>query len=210
MSTIMSRAELAATLAASMHDMASVFTGGFDDFSRHLDAAAMDMGRARPRTLLGTITLVADQEAYAAPADLLVFKSSVWPVRRSQPWEKNWTGKLPDVSVESTGEAATLHLAPPPTAQQITQYGASYRFYYLAGHVIADNGAQTTVRSADRGLLILRAQAEAMRELMMRNAGKPVTMRDGISGGTRNGTPSAIFESLMKEFESKINHGGAT
>lgn len=203
----MSRAELVATLVDSIHDMASVFTGGVADFSRHLDIAAMDMGRARPRTLLGTVTLVADQEAYAAPADMLLFKSAVWPVRRSRPWERNWPGKLPDASVAATGEAVTLNLSPPPTAQQIAQYGSSYRFYYLAGHVIAENGTQTTVRSTDRGLLILRAQAEAMRELMMRNAGKPVSMRDGISGGTRNGTPSAIFEALMKEFESKINPG---
>jgi hypothetical protein len=39
----------------------------------------------------------------------------------------------------------------------------------------------------------------------MRNVGKPVSMRDGISGGTRNGTPTYLFEALMKEFESRAN-----
>ena len=46
----------------------------------------------------------------------------------------------------------------------------------------------------------------AMKEMAMRNIGKPATMRDGISGQTRNGTPSYLFETLMKEFENAAAH----
>lgn len=206
MSETMSRAALIADLSESLHDAASIFTaadGG--DFSRHLNSAAYDMSRVRPRTMLGSIDLVAGQEAYDAPADLQIFKSALWGVSRThRPWDRNWTGSLPYVRLAFEGIAPKMYLLPAPTAQQISVLGASYKFYYFAAHSISDDGAQTTISRGDRGLLLLRAQAEAMRELAVRNAGKPVTMRDGISGGTRNGTPSSLFEALMNEFESRM------
>lgn len=203
MPVIMSRAELVADLRLSLQDAANVFTAsGGADFSRHLDAAALDFSRIRPRTLLGEITLVADQFNYPAPADLLTYKSSLWGVNRySQPWDKHWPGRLPDVLVAKNGGVRELHFSPPPTAQQIATLSSAYKFWYFAAHAIADAAAETTILSGDRGLLLLRAQAEAMRELAMRNAAKPVQMRDGISGSPRNGTPSYLFELLMKEFE---------
>lgn len=206
MPELMSRAELASDLAESLHDAASIFTaedGG--DFRRLLDAAAQDMGRVRPRTLLGMLSLVVDQEAYAAPADILMFKSALWGVgRTSRPWERSWCGYLPNVRLAMNGGVRELHLLPAPTAQQISVLGATYKFYYFAAHIVSANAAQTTISQGDRGLLLLRAQAEAMRELAARNMHKQVSMRDGISGGTRNGTPTYLFETLMHEFESRV------
>lgn len=206
MPEIMSRAELIADLATSLSDVAEIFTG--DDganFRRHLDAAAGDMGRIRPRTLLGSVTLVAGQDVYTAPADIAAFKSSLWGVARTvRPWDKEWTGPLPDSWLVISGNVRELHLSPAPTSHQISILGAVYRFYYYATYSVADDAAHTTVAQEDRGLLLLRAQAEAMRELAIRNTSKPVSMRDGISGGTRNGTPTYLFEALMKEFEARI------
>ncbi|SCX40349.1 hypothetical protein [Nitrosospira sp. Nsp1] len=206
MPEIMSRAELIADLSESLHDASSIFAaenGG--DFRRHLDAAAQDMGRVRPRTLLGIITLVADQEAYEAPADIQIFKSALWGVSRTaRPWERSWTGRLPDVRLAMNGNTPEMHLLPAPTAPQISVLGSAYKFYYFAAHSVSADAAQTTIVHGDRGLLLLRAQAEAMRELAVRNVSKPVSMRDGISGGTRNGSPTYLFEALMKEFESRI------
>lgn len=205
MPEIMSRAELIADLSESLHDVATIFTAEDGaDFRRHLDAAAWDMSRIRPRTLLGVITLVADQEVYEAPADIVMFKSALWGVARtSRPWERTWTGYLPDARLLLNGGIRELHLSPAPTSHQISVLGSIYKFYYFAAHTVSADAAQTTVMKQDRGLLLLRAQAEAMRELAMRNVSKPVTMRDGISGGTRNGTPTYLFEALMKEFESR-------
>lgn len=207
MPEIMSRAELIADLSESLHDSATIFTAEDGaDFRRHLDAAACDLSRIRPRTLLGVITLVADQETYEAPADIVMFKSALWGVARtSRPWERTWTGCLPDARLLLNGEVRELHLSPAPTYHQISVLGSIYKFYYFAAHAVSADAAQTTVTKKDRGLLLLRAQAEAMRELAMRNVGKPVTMRDGISGGTRNGTPTYLFEALMKEFDSRAN-----
>jgi hypothetical protein len=200
---MMTRAELAADLKASLQDAASVFTAPDGaDFLRFLDKAALDFYRVRPRTLLGELTLVADQFAYEAPDDLLAYKSALWGTdRRIQPWEKSWPGRLPDVYLCEDGGARALHFLPAPTAQQISVLGSTYKYWYFASHQIGDTEADTTILSGQRGLLLLRAQAEAMREMAMRNISKPVQMRDGVSSGPRNGTPAALYAALMKEFE---------
>ncbi len=198
----MSQADLVADHKASLQDAAKVFTAASDaDFIRQLDAAALDMGRVRPRTLLGTLTLVADQFNYAAPADFLSYKSALWGIGRCQPWEKSYTGKLPDVREAVNGSARELHLLPAPTGNQITVLGSAFKFYYFAAHSISATAANTTIQPGDRGLLLMRAQAEAMKEMAMRNIGKPVQLRDGISSGPKNGTPQYLFERLMKLFE---------
>ena len=206
MSGTLSRADLVADFKASLHDAVNVFTAANDaDFARMLDVAALDMGRVRPRTLLGNITLVADQDAYTAPAGMLTFKAALWGnARTAQPWDKSWTGRLPDVRLAMNGAVRELHLQPPPTLQQITMLGAAYKFYYFAGHVIGAAAADTSVLAGDRGLLLLRAQVEALKEMSLRNINKPTSMRDGISNMTRNGTPAYLWEQLMKQFEGAV------
>ena len=198
----MSQADLVADLKASLQDAADVFSAANDaDFKRHLDMAALDFTRFRPRTMLGQVTLVADQVEYAAPSGCMVFKSSLWGVSRAKPWETSWPGRLPNAMVVEGASSRELHLSPPPSAEQITVLGATYKFYYFARHVIDATAANTSIQSGDRGLLLLRAQAEAMKEMAMRNIKKPVQMRDGLSSAPRNGTPSALYEILWKQFE---------
>lgn len=204
MAGTLSRADLVADLKASLQDAAKIFTAASDaDFIRHLDVAALEMGRVRPRTLLGSVTLVADQFSYSAPADLLSYKSDLWgiPAKRIPAWDKSYPGRLPDIRVAVNGALRELHFLPAPTAAQITVLGAAFKFYYFAAHAIGTAAADTTIQAGDRGLLLLRAQAESMKEMAMRNIGKPVSMRDGLSQGTRNGTPQYLFEQLLKMFE---------
>ncbi|MFH2082087.1 MAG: hypothetical protein ABIK08_11450 [Pseudomonadota bacterium] len=203
----MSQTDLVADLKASLQDAADVFTAAADaDFIRHLDMAAGDLGRFRPRTLVGTLTLTADVDLYAAPADIASFKSHLWgisPRAAQKPWEKGYPGRLPNVSVSEVGGVQAISLNPPPTAFQIGVLGSEFRYYYFARHLVGATAADTTVRSADRGLLLLRAQAEAMKEMAMRNIKKPVAMRDGLASAPRNGTPSALYQALMDEFEKE-------
>lgn len=206
MSETMSRAALAADLKESLQDAANVFNAAADaDFLRHLDAAALDFVRYRPRTMLGELTLVADQFNYPAPADLLSYKSALWGVdMNAKPWDRHWPGKLPRVQVAEAGGGRELHFTSAPSALQIATLGSAFKYWYYASHTIATDGANTTILAGDRGVLLLRAQAEAMKEMAMRNIGKPVQMRDGVSNGPRNGTPAYLFESLMKDFEARI------
>lgn len=196
----MSRADLVADLKASLQDAASVFTAADDgDFKRHLNVAALDMGRKVPRTLRATLTLTADVDEYAAPVDLLDFSVAEWDTL-PDPWAAHYPGPLPRVMVAEIGGARSLVFDPAPTAQQIAVLGPTLKYRYRAAHAINDAAASTTVPAGHRGLLLLRAQAEAMREMAMRNIGKPVTMRDGFSQTPRNGTPAALYRTLLAEF----------
>lgn len=195
----MSRADLRADLKASLHDAGDVLADPAD-LDRCLDVAAEDLGRVCPRTLAATLTLSADVGEYAAPADLLGFKASSWADGcRSQPWEKSHPGRLPRVTVD----AGLLRFSPLPSAHQIAVLGSTFRYFYFAGYAVADTAGATTVPAGSRGLLLLRAQAEACRELALRNVAKPVTMRDGISNAPRNGTPSFLHETFMREFNER-------
>ena len=48
---------------------------------------------------------------------------------------------------------------------------------------------------------MLRAQAEAMRELAAKNATTAYNIREGISATPKNGTPAYLYEQLLQEFE---------
>jgi hypothetical protein len=201
----MSEADLADDLKASIQDAAKVFTAAGDaDFKRHLATAALDFGRKRRRTLVGSITLVGDEAEYPAPADFLAFKSHLWgitPIARAKPWDKTWPGRLPDVRyVEKSDGTKKLALEPPPITSQISALGSEFRFYYYAAHSVNATAASTTILPGDRGLLLLRAQAEAMKEMAMRNLMKPVMVREGMSSSPKNGTPSYLYEKFMTEF----------
>lgn len=201
----MSSADLVADLKASLHAAADVFTAASDaDFTRMLAVSALDFGRVRPRRLLGSITLSADVAEYAAPAGLLAYQHDVWSNgKMPPPWDPSWPGQLPRVDVIDTATGRQLRLTPAPTAQMIALFGATFSFFYFAAHAISTTAADTTIQPGDRGLLLLRAQAEAMREMAIRNSGMPVQMRDGFSGQPRNGTPAALHQALLDEFERR-------
>lgn len=197
---------LVGELKASLGDAAERFAGEAADaaFARHVSRAALDFGRVRPVTLVGTLALVAGQVMYPAPADFVRFKLALWghaEQRRPKPWERNWPGPFP--VVEALGGWA-LCLSPAPTALQISVLGADYSFLYFAGLAAGATAETSTVTEADRGLLILRAQAEAMRELAMRESVRPVAMRDGFSGLARNGTPAGLAQAFLAEFERLV------
>lgn len=201
MAGTMSRADLVADLKDSLLDAAGVFAGAPNAaFERHLNAAALALTPHRPHTAVSSLALVAGQPNYAAPADLWRYKASNWGAARAQPWEKAWPGRLPDV--REVG--AELWLVPAPTAHQIAVLGAAFTFFYYAAQTIGDAAADTTVSPADRGLLLLRAQAEAMRELAMRDSVRPTTVRDGFSSQPKTGTPAGLCQAMLAEFDARL------
>lgn len=200
----MSEADLVADLKASLFDSANVFTEANDAaFKRFLAQALPDMQYKRPITRLGTVQLVADTpRVEIADADFAAFKTDLWrdPARLPKPWDPNYPGPLPRVCATWDTDAWFFVFEPAPTARQISVLGADFRYYYFARHAIGAAAADTTVNPQDRGLLLLRAQAEAMLALATRNASKPVQLRDGLSGTPRNSTPAALHETLMRLF----------
>ena len=205
MAGTMSQDDLVEDLKRSLHDTANVFSASdFGDFKRFLVLALADMAWKRPVTRLGQITLVAGEPRYELTAypDLSNYKTHLWdkPAGYPQPWEPGYPGALPRVSMVRDGAASFLAFDPAPSEAHVAARGRVFKFWYFGLHVIGTDAADTTVAPQDRGLLLLRAQAEAMRELTMRNVAKPVQLRDGLSGTPRNSTPAALYEALLQQF----------
>lgn len=200
----MSLASLVADLKASLFDAASVFTGEDDaDFKRFLAQALPDLQWKRPLTKLAQVVLVAGTPSYAvAEADFVALKMDLWRDvgKLPRPWEPGYPGALPRITAQQGATGWELVFETAPTAAMLAWLGSTCRFYYFAQHAIGEQAADTTVAEADRGLLLLRAQAEAMLALAVRNAGKPVQLRDGLSGTPRNSTPAALHQVLLGLF----------
>jgi hypothetical protein len=202
----MSEADLLADLKDSLQDAAKPFVAASDaDFKRHLSLAVAAFNAARPRTLSSSVALQAEVATYAAPADLHRFKFLQWGASCAlKPWERGYPGRLPMVH-EVAGEAGPeLVFSPAPSAEQIAVLGAECRFFYFGRHAIGATAELTTVRPGDRGLLILRAQAEAMRELAMRGVVRPQQTHDGVSGGPAIGSPAALHEQFLLSFSRAV------
>jgi hypothetical protein len=201
----MSSADLVADLKVSLHDAAGIFTAAADaDFTRLLAIAAQDLARVRPLIKSGTLTLVAGTASYSAPSGLVAFGRETWSAAMPQAWESTYCGPLPRISLTGVPAARKITFTPAPTEAQVAVLGATFDYLYLAAHVIGAAATDTTVQPEDRAMLLLRAQAEAVREMAFRNLNKPISLRDGSGGTTRNGTPSYLFESLMREFREAV------
>lgn len=202
----MSKADLVADLKATLHDAADAFENGADDsaFERFLANALPDLGYKRPLTRLGQVSLSEGEASYALTAypDFYSYKSHQWGSGRTlpKPWEPGYPGALPRVYAVSEAADWALVFDPAPTALHIAALGGVFKFWYMAAHAIDADANNTTVNPQDRGLLLLRAQAEAMRELAIHQANKPVRLNDGLSGMPRNSTPAALHQALMLAF----------
>jgi hypothetical protein len=196
--------EVLADLKASLGDAAGSFAAAGDaDFKRHLRVALVAMQEKRPRTLVGEVQLTADQPSYslAAVPAFAAYKSLIWGGKRIRPWEPFYPGALPRVQAVQDSGSYTLFFDPPPSSAHVAAFGTACKFWYWAEHSLGATAAACTLAAADLPLLVLRAQAEAMRELSLRNSQKVVQMRDGYSGAPRNVTPAALYAALLKEWQ---------
>ena len=208
MSGTLSRADLVESLKAMLMSSADKFaTEGRPAFERHLAVAAEDLARVRPLRRASSVTLVADQYAY--PLSLPDVRGIGWPMwgdaerRARKPWDSNYPTALPSVSLID----GQLWLLPAPTAAQIIDLGATYRFVYFAHYTIGDSAAQATVPPALRETLLVRAVAAALFELANRGFTQPVQLGDGVGSMPRNGTPASLAEAALKLFERMAGHG---
>lgn len=199
----MTRTEFIATLTASLRDSASGFKP--EAFDRHVTAAVRDYSRYRPLEETGTLNLAAGEDTYPAPDDLECVLGCNWGRHQKaerNTWDDDYPGWLPELRLAHSLRGRFLRFYPAPTAKQIALIGAACRYRYGAQHVLTDE--INTLPSGDESLVLLRAQAEAMRELAIHQASRPVALRDGVSSQPRNGTPGYLFEQLMAEFKAAV------
>jgi len=205
MSGTMSLADLTATLKASIMSAADVLASAGDTVLEDcVLTCAGDLRRWKPNLALATVTLVAGQRAYTLPANMGDFRRDTWGQERLQPWEPGYAGRLPRSMIADVDGVRKLVLDPAPTQAHIDDAGSTFAFWHVIPHVVhANDGALTTIPLTLRGLVILGAQAEAMRRLAMRNITKPVQVTEGFTNTPRNGTASYLYETLLREFELK-------
>src|SRR3546814_2591633 len=90
--------------------------------------------------------------------------------------------------------------SPLPDCATVIRLGADFPYTYRAAHKLTETEADATFPADQLPLVILRAQAAAMSELAIRNAHKPVQMRDGLYSQVRNKSEehTSELQSLMR------------
>lgn len=200
---MITRPGLEATLKASLVDSDRVFKP--EDYQRHVDTALADYSRRKPLQCLGELTLSVGGAVYDCPAALLTLQGLDWGRDAKaglNPWDDRWPGRLPELRLMDGEDGRKLYLSPAPSARQLALLGGRAVYRYGVAHQLSDSAS--TVPPVDAALLLVRAQAEAMRELAMRNSSRPVQLKDGLTSTPKNGTPSYLYTVLIEEFERRV------
>lgn len=184
---------------AQLGKVAARFTAEDDaDFIRHLQNAAVRLTNKCLRWASGTLTPLAGVSDYPAPDDLRGAPSTDWGKEyRRHPWDDDYLGLTPYLLPIDVDNVAMLRLVPGPTSAQISAWGGTLTYRYLASHQIT---AETvTFTALQRPLVLLAALIEAMRELATDTT--VVQLQKGIAGLPTAGTPAYLYEKLRLELE---------
>lgn len=197
------RSDVIQTHCETLRDARNAFTDeGTGPFERHIDRALQDLPRVRPRLVHATLTLEAGLSLYDLPADFIAYNSTPWHARWRELVKRHHLPPLPRPAKVQIGSEYRLQIMPAPTASLINQFGSEYSYVYHGQYTLKDDPTQSNVEPNDLHLLLLRAQAEAMRELSNRNTYKPKALGPGPSAAS-NTTPAALYQQYMADFEAQ-------
>ena len=201
----MNRPNLLKAYSESLLDSQRAFKA--EDFERHMDTALRDLTQFRPHRVLAELNVLPMQREYECPADLVQVLATHYgraEKMQRQPWDAGYpTQRLPDVKVRYRADGSRyLQVFPAPNYQLMAQIGAVVGYEYSAAHIVTEEVC--TLTEVDVQLAILRAQAEAMRELAMRNSTQPTQIKDSLTNTPANGTPSYLYTLLMNEFYGRV------
>ena len=201
----MNRIDLLKAYSDSLLDSQRAFKT--EDFERHMGTALRELAQFRPRRVLAELNAMPMQREYECPADLIKVLATHYgraEKAQRQPWDAGYpTQRLPEVTVQYRADGSRyLQVFPAPSYQLLAQIGTVVGYEYSAGHVVTDSYSSLTPVLVH--LAILRAQAEAMRELAMRNSSMPTQVKDSLTNTPANGTPSYLYTLLMNEFYWRV------
>ena len=201
----MNRTDLLKAYSESLLDSQRAFKAV--DFERHMDTALRELAQFRPRRVLAELNAMPMQREYECPVDLIQVLATHFgraEKAQRQPWDAGYpTQRLPDVTVQYRADGSRyLQVFPAPSYQLMVQIGAVVGYEYSAAHIVTEEVC--TLTEVDVQLAILRAQAEAMRELAMRNSTQPTQIKDSLTNTPANGTPSYLYTLLMNEFYERV------
>lgn len=170
-----------------------------------VEVALSDFSRYRPHTRVATFSLMTNQMLYLAPIDLIRIRTVLYGQnqRAKQPWESGYPRNLPRLSViEDEENQKWVQLSHYPLESVVMNCGRDVSYTYYASRKIV-NGA-ISVDIQDEPLLLLRCMAEAVKYIAVHQLNKTVSVRNSIGGEAKNGTPAAIHEQLMAQFERQV------
>lgn len=201
----MNRPDLLKAYSDSLLDSQRAFKA--DDFGRHMDTALRELAQFYPRRMLAELNAMPMQREYECPADLIEVLATHYgraEKAQRQPWDAGYpTQRLPEVTVQYRADGSRyLQVFPAPNYQLMAQIGAVVGYEYSAAHIVTEEVC--TLTEVDVQLAILRAQAEAMRELAMRNSTQPTQIKDSLTNTPANGAPSYLYTLLMNEFYERV------
>ncbi len=200
MTTLTAAAE---RLTSSMLDSKRMFKD--EDYPRLLRTALAALNAVHPLHKVEVLKLEAWQALYPCPEDLNSVFACWWGrsyKAHTAIWADDYPGRLPEWRVLPGAQGRLLQAQPAPSARQIQILGNRCELEYCADHVLTDTAC--TLDSELLDLLHLRAQAEAMRDLAMRNATTSYQLREGIGSVPKNGTPAYLYQELLAEFERRV------
>jgi len=198
---------LVSLLRSSLLDSAQVFVAPDDaDFIRHINTAVGDLSHRDGAGLAsyierGELELSAGVSTYPAPENFLRLITCLWGRDKqavTRPWATDFPRNLPSLRARYLSGVPNLIFDRPPTAAEIASLGATCPIDYVRNTPLADWPDTLT------DLVLLRAQAQAALELAMRGLSKPVALRSSAPGASVNGTPAALYELLMREFDRRL------
>lgn len=171
-----------------------------------VEMALADFSRYRPQQRLGTIELQHGVDCYPAPADLISVRTSYYGQsarKQYQPWERGFPRDLPSLRrIDDEQGNPMLRLSHLPGYHLLNHCGWTYSYSYYAARSIQND--TITIDRQDEALLLLRAMAEAVKYIALNHLSKSVSVRNSIGGEAKNGTPAAIHQQLMEQFERQV------
>lgn len=191
---------------SSLLDSASVFTN--EHLARHLKTAIFEYSKRKPLIKNGSIDLIPNIKTYSAPNDLFEIFETLWAKNEKltkNPWDFNYPRNLPRLNAFQRNNGYELVLNRAVTESEIQMFGKAFEFSYKAFHILGNDLNQTTITENAIPIILLRAQAEAAREMAMRNIHKPVSLNTPVGGVPSNGTAMGIYQALIIEFEKQVS-----
>ncbi|KFA98784.1 phage adaptor protein [Vibrio sp. ER1A] len=175
------------------------------DEEQIISMALADLSRYKPQKRVATFKLVSGQLVYPAPNGLMHISNVMYgQSQRSQlkPWQEGYPKKLPTFYAIEGDEGMFIQLSHFPAEGTLLSCGREVTYTYWASRAIKDGDIHLPVELEP--LLLLRCVAEAVKHIMVHQLNKTVSVRNSIGGEAKNGTPAAVHEQLMRQFERQI------
>lgn len=185
-------------LNTKLRDLASKFTYP-GDLQSALQASVKLYSKYRPRTVRGSVSLVASTDSYAV-AGVQSIMHSPWGRTSGKPWESS-PGTPPVWYVD--GGKIVFETA--PTDFDIATWGSTFSYVGRGSHTL--DATTSTIDEIDDPIITLGAQIELISDLANDSAAKSGKNGSGFSAN-RDETLAGRANALIDRWERMMGVGG--